>query len=241
MYSIELILDDRFTALPAPAQVAYLRLMANADDDGFVNKVRMIIPRKTSLRPLIEGGYIHIFESGVIVIMHWHQHNKIRSSLFKPTLFQQERSQLSLDNKGLYIFSDEKNCAETAQQDSIDKNSIAKDSIDQHSATQAAESSETKTKNFEIFWDSFPKKEGKDTARELFMTLEVPFTQIMEGLENQKRSYRWTGENGKYIPNPTRWLREKRWEDRLPAPPPRGVYGEMGPEEIASIQRLLSL
>ena len=37
----------------------------------------------------------------------------------------------------------------------------------------------------------------------------------MTALEAQKKSLQWSKEGGQYIPNPTTWLNQERWEDEL--------------------------
>ena len=37
----------------------------------------------------------------------------------------------------------------------------------------------------------------------------------MKKLEIFKKSYNWNKDNGQYIPNPTTWLNQKRWEDEI--------------------------
>ena len=40
--------------------------------------------------------------------------------------------------------------------------------------------------------------------------------QIMAAVAAQKESEQWTKDNGQFIPNPTTWLNQERWEDDLP-------------------------
>lgn len=69
---------------------------------------------------------------------------------------------------------------------------------------------------FEQFWAVYPKKRAKAKAQEKF--LELPrnkFDTIMDALHKQKKSDEWTKENGQYIPMPTTYINQGRWEDQL--------------------------
>ena len=39
--------------------------------------------------------------------------------------------------------------------------------------------------------------------------------QIVKAVEVQKQSEQWTRENGRFIPNPSTWLNQGRWDDEL--------------------------
>lgn len=78
----------------------------NADDDGFVNNAkqikRMIGASDDDLKLLIVKRFIIPFDTGVIVIRHWHIHNQIRKDRYKPTIFMEEMKQLCLIGTGEY-------------------------------------------------------------------------------------------------------------------------------------------
>lgn len=65
---------------------------------------------------------------------------------------------------------------------------------------------------FEAFWRVYPKKVGKGAARASWAKLK-PSGDIVQAVERQKRSKQWLREGGRYIPNPTTWLNQQRWED----------------------------
>ena len=72
---------------------------------------------------------------------------------------------------------------------------------------------------FNEFWQLYPKKIGKKAARQAWMRLKPNkelFDKIIEAVKTQKLSEQWTKENGKYIPHPTTWLNQGRWDDELP-------------------------
>lgn len=70
--------------------------------------------------------------------------------------------------------------------------------------------------DFDAFWNAYPKKVGKQAARKAFQRVKVPLESLLTAIERQKRSAQWLEDNGKYIPHPTTWLNQGRWEDELP-------------------------
>lgn len=69
---------------------------------------------------------------------------------------------------------------------------------------------------FEKFWERYPKKVNKSEAFDAFAGLGVDnelFAVIMNGLNEYRRYSGWQDE--KYIPNPSRWLSGKFFENKL--------------------------
>ena len=76
------------------------------------------------------------------------------------------------------------------------------------------------TEPFLRFWDAYPKKVGKGAAAKSWNDkIENPdqtVHQILDALEWQKRSHDWTRDEGRYIPYPSTYLNQRRWEDEPP-------------------------
>ena len=68
---------------------------------------------------------------------------------------------------------------------------------------------------FDVFWESYPKKVGKEAARKAFAKVKVPVETLVAAVEEQKRGGQWQRDNGQYIPNPATWLNQGRWEDEV--------------------------
>ena len=69
---------------------------------------------------------------------------------------------------------------------------------------------------FSDFWREYPKKDKKIPAQKIFARLKMNdelMSKIMDSLYRFIESEQWTKENGKYVPLPTTWLNERRWED----------------------------
>lgn len=109
MISNEVVDGDDFTEMPTSAQSLYFHLILKADDDGFVNNSRSIQRSvgctTDDLKLLIAKSFLLTFESNVICIRHWHVHNCIRKDRYRPTVYQEELSYLSINSVGVYEFN----------------------------------------------------------------------------------------------------------------------------------------
>lgn len=76
------------------------------------------------------------------------------------------------------------------------------------------------TKDFEQFWNEYPSRDSgkgsKAAANVIWNKLKPPIIDCVNTLAWQKQSQQWKNENGKYIPMPTTWLNQRRWEDEMP-------------------------
>ena len=73
-------------------------------------------------------------------------------------------------------------------------------------------------KKFEQFWKAYPKKVGKGAARKSFEKIKPSdelLQKILSAVEQQSKSEQWLKEGGRYIPNPSTWLNQERWDDEL--------------------------
>lgn len=106
MFAKTIIDSDAFLDMPLSSQALYFHLSMRADDDGFINNPRKIQrsvgATDDDLKLLILKQFILIFESGIIVIRHWRLHNYIQKDRYKPTIYQNEKAQLSVENNGVY-------------------------------------------------------------------------------------------------------------------------------------------
>ena len=75
---------------------------------------------------------------------------------------------------------------------------------------------------FDRFWAAYPRKVAKPDARKKFEKLN-PDGQLLEvmlqAIDRQKKSEQWTKDNGQYIPYPSTWIHQRRWEDEAPVSP----------------------
>ena len=91
---------------------------------------------------------------------------------------------------------------------------------------------------FNRFWAAYPKKIGKGEAEKAWGKLTGDETFLETLLAALERQQPWLlRENGKYIPNPSTWLNQRRWEDEPPAVHPQ--VSSRSQANLAARERLL--
>lgn len=89
--------------------------------------------------------------------------------------------------------------------------------------TTTETSSANPLEGFDQFWKLYPRKVGKAPAEKAWKKLKVTrelFALIANALARQSVSIDWLKSGGQYIPHPSKWLNEKRWEDETTAGKP---------------------
>lgn len=71
---------------------------------------------------------------------------------------------------------------------------------------------------FAEFWKAYPVKKGKAAAEKAWLKLK-PDTElqatILSAIAVQRESSSWKRDKGQYIPHPTTWLNQRRWDDEV--------------------------
>ena len=152
MFSLSVVDTDKFLEMPQSTQNLYFHLGMRADDDGFIGNVkkiiRMIGANDDDLRVLITKQFVIPFQSGVIVIRHWRLNNYLQKDRLKPTIYQQELKQLTVDESNVYNLDTK--CIHRLDQYSIDQYSIDKNRLDEDNSNNQkndTQKNETKTNN----------------------------------------------------------------------------------------------
>lgn len=119
MFSNSVISSDRFLNLPPRAQMLYIHLGLNADDDGFTNRIQSI-RRSTDATPedlkqLVDAGYVYVFQSGIAVDLFWNVNNSIRRDRYKPTIYKEEMQLLTVEADSSYSVNTNNPAATTRQ------------------------------------------------------------------------------------------------------------------------------
>jgi uncharacterized phage protein (TIGR02220 family) len=106
MFAKTIIDSDDFIDMPLSTQALYFHLSMRADDEGFINNpkkiMRMIGASQNEMELLLAKKYVLSFDSGVVVIKHWHIHNYIQKDRFKPSLYREERDSIILSDTKIY-------------------------------------------------------------------------------------------------------------------------------------------
>ena len=106
MLSRAIMEEDALISLPAKVVAYYVYIILQADDDGLVDRGklirRMLGVREKDARLLVERGYLIPFDSGIMAVAHWHIHNRVRKDTYVPTKYTREMAMLETDKSGIY-------------------------------------------------------------------------------------------------------------------------------------------
>lgn len=75
---------------------------------------------------------------------------------------------------------------------------------------------------FDEFWAEYPRKVGKDAARKAFDKRKPSrelLGRMLASIRAQVQTVDWQKDGGQFIPHPTTWLNEGRWQDEETAVP----------------------
>ena len=107
MFAKSVTESDEFLELSKNAQCLYYHLCMYADDDGFINNVKYVLrivgSTKEDLEELKRTNYIHEFDSGIILVMHWKAHNYIQKDRYKPTVYVDEKNKVEIIYGSAYV------------------------------------------------------------------------------------------------------------------------------------------
>lgn len=85
-----------------------------------------------------------------------------------------------------------------------------------HSIPRTEKESPSDSPSFAVFWEAYPRKVGKDAARKAFAKRKPDadlLDVMLSALSAQSRSEQWRKDGGRFIPHPSTWLNEGRWQD----------------------------
>ncbi len=238
MFAKTIIDSDAFLDMPISSRLLYYDLAMRADDDGFVNSPKKIVKivgaSNDDLKLLFMRNFIIPFESGVVVIKHWKIHNYIRKDTYNETPYTKEKSQLKLDENKEYFLVDsieeknDKNDSENVLKLSpkIEENSQKNtNNFVPNISTVDEPSTQVRigkvniniyAQMFNAFWSIYPKKKNKAKSRDWYLRHKPSkelHEEIILSLYYFKDSDEWKKNNGQFIPYPTTFLSQRRWED----------------------------
>ena len=156
MFSLDVVNTDLFLDMPVSAQCLYFHLGMRADDDGFIASPKQIMRMATctqdDMKILVSKGFVIPFESGIVVIRHWKQHNYIQSDRYRKTKYTEEKDRLELKDN-VYVLDTERiqSSSKADTQYRLSKD-IVRDRDNNYSV------------HFESFWNAYPRKKEKAKA-----------------------------------------------------------------------------
>lgn len=85
---------------------------------------------------------------------------------------------------------------------------------------------------FDAFYTAYPRHVGRRAAAKAFKAAakRAKIDQIMKGLEGYKAYWEARQTKKEYIPHPSTWLNQDRWDDELDVPPPSDRHRRLDAE-----------
>jgi len=205
--------------LSAFDETVFYRLMVNCDDYGrfdartAISKARLFPLKSSVTEKQIEQAIVRMNETGILIaytvsgkpylqLSTWAKHQSIRNKRSKyPSTDERDDEPL------------ESNCKQLqATASKCPRNPIQSESNPNPTPAQQEEA-------FGAFWTAYPNKKAKPAALKAFTKLKPDtalLDEMLKAIATQKQWAQWQKDNGQYIPMPSTWLNQRRWEDELP-------------------------
>ena len=193
---------DGFCAASVPGLAA----MARATVEETVEALRVLeSPDKYSRTSAQDGRRIQKVEGGWVLINHSVYRDRERSEKrreYMKTFMAKRRA------------SDDLLAANKANKKLTPANPSASVSASPSSPEGSAEGEYSA--DFNTFWQEYPRKVGKGKAWESWSKAKgrPAIANILAAVIEQKASPQWMKEAGQFIPHPSTWLNQRRWDDK---------------------------
>lgn len=244
MFSKRVTDTDVFLDMPLSAQALYFHLNMNADDDGFVDKVKKITRsigcRDDDLKLLIAKQFIFGFDSGVIVISNWYIHNYIRKDRYHETLYTKEKKQLSVDESGNYFKNS--SLGQPVVNQRLPEDRLGKDRLEignDNNVQQVEPPISKKSKSnklskqektdFEALWKLYPRKQGKQQAEKAYLKAirdGVTNKSIQDGIVAYSKKISAEQTELNFIKMGSTFFNNRSWEDDFTISVPTNSKGK---------------
>ena len=227
--------SEQIDELSAFEEVFFYRLLVNCDDYGCMDAREKVLSAKLfplrairaneimkTVNRLAEIGLIALYDVDdhpYLKVLKWADHQRVRISKHKYPEPTEEQIAASCGNSRQVAA----NCGELRQ----DAASCGLNPIQSNpntnlnpnpNPTRTREEKSPDDSLFALFWNAYPRKEGKENARKAFSKLNVDgglMDILLKAIEKQKGSAQWQESGGQFIPYPATWLNGKRWEDEV--------------------------
>ncbi len=257
IFSSKIVCSDAFLSMPDAAQLLYFHLGMRADDDGFVNNPMQIVKsvgkRQKDLKFLIEKRFL-LEVDGIVILKHWRMSNSLKNDRTKLPAYpeiaeriwikpnksytdsQTDGCKTLLEYKTEYIkVSDSKRIPNGFQSDSKWIPNRTEGNRTEQNGTEG-KGTEAFCASFDAFFSVYPREAEQEEAFAEWLAIspdEQMAKKIMDGLKWWLNSSQWKEENGRYIPNAAKWLRDRRWKVAF------GQGRSLDKDEELAIRRML--
>mgnify|MGYP003441332381 FL=1 len=207
-----ILTSDRVDQLDNAAEVFYRRLMSKVDDHGLYDARPSIL--RSSLYPLrvdrvreadITRWIAACEKAGVIAL---YQHDG------KPYLQMVDTRWQARSEPKYPMPTPENSCKQEKTPVPVFGVGVVVGDVDMAAPVGA--------ELFDEFWAEYPRKVGKDAARKAFDKRKPSrelLGRMLASIRAQVQTVDWQKDGGQFIPHPTTWLNEGRWQDEETAVP----------------------
>lgn len=186
---------------------------------GFVFPRRACVSEdtiKAALNGLASIGLIRLYEvdgDAYLCLRHWEEHQNRRATTSKFPAPPDD------DSTCKQMQADVSRCSQ-AQADSPDTRYSILDTRN----TILDNDQKSETEHFDSFWKAYPKKVAKQTALKAWKGAKADriAEKIIEDVKRRCET-EWKGQDVQYIPHPTTYLHQRRWEDETPPQEHKGA------------------
>lgn len=224
MLNTDIWKSKQVSSLSMQARLLYVGLITFGDDDGRLNGDpallrSMVFSRDENVTIADVSGWLdEIVSCGLVVkyaangddyLVHpnWTRYQTIRAD-------RQKESNIPPPPDDILPTSMQPSGNQMTAKEKITKGKIREDK----------KREENTLRHFDEFWKAYPNKVAKVKALQSWKQIfskrskehpEAISNEIQTGLERAKKSPQWTKDDGRYIPHPTTWLNQERWNDEI--------------------------
>ena len=155
--------------------------------------------------------------NGTVTIPNWGKHQNIEGMERRQEYMRNYMNEYRQEQKKLAEGKQPRKCLRKQSVSALESSVLVIDSIDNTINTNTINTNTTSNSAFDAFWNLYPKKIGKGAALKKWQTIKPEkalIAKIMNAVREQMTTAQWTKEGGQYIPNPTTWLNQGRWDDK---------------------------
>lgn len=148
-------------------------------------------------------------DNGMITVKNWQKRQETNLTSYERVKRNREKKR----NDNAMI---------TLEENRIEENRIDKLNTPANAGTKKQKGDYARDALFPMFWEHYPNKTSKKKAEQIWERIfqgktkeecDTLFPKIFDGLTRAVVSAQWQKDGGQFIPHPTTWLNQERWND----------------------------
>ncbi len=170
---------------------------------------------------LLDGEEVNVYKNLVIVDDNCHS-SKNNANINPQSKVKNSKEKNSREENTITASTDTDDSQEQKEDQPDESLTVKKAGMAAGKGTREQPSKTLTERRFDEFWAAYPKKVGKKVAESAWKKIKADaelHSKIIAALEKAKRTEQWQRENGRFIPNPTTWLNQGRWDDEYEEAP----------------------